>query len=229
MSERHDAQHERMRGSQQRYVLPAGAREVVLVRHGAAMKDHGVTLPFGEITLADPPLSPDGIVQARAVAARLAAEPIARIFVTPLQRTRQTAEPLAAMTGLRAEVIDDLREAHLGDWEHDFYGRVAANDPLLRRMYSEESWDMIPNAEPMQEFAARVRRGIAVIVESLEPGSIAVAYAHGGTIGELCRQATSSRPFAFFAPENTSISRLVVQRDGRWSLRTYNDVSHLAD
>jgi 2,3-bisphosphoglycerate-dependent phosphoglycerate mutase len=47
-------------------------------------------------------------------------------------------------------------------------------------------------------------------------------------IGELARQATSSRPFAFVHSDNCSITRLVVFADGRRLLRSFNDVSHLA-
>ena len=56
----------------------------------------------------------------------------------------------------------------------------------------------------------------------------AVAFAHGAVIGEICRQATSSRPFAFVHADNGSISRLVIQADGRWLLRSFNDIAHLA-
>jgi probable phosphoglycerate mutase len=51
---------------------------------------------------------------------------------------------------------------------------------------------------------------------------------HGAVIGELCRQATDSRAFAFVHSDNGSISRLVVLADGRWQLRSFNDISHLA-
>jgi probable phosphoglycerate mutase len=46
-------------------------------------------------------------------------------------------------------------------------------------------------------------------------------------IGQLCRQATDSRPFAFVHADNGSVSRLVVLPDGRWLLRSFNDISHL--
>jgi 2,3-bisphosphoglycerate-dependent phosphoglycerate mutase len=213
--------------SQQRYALPRGAREIILVRHGASASEDPTKLTFGTLVLADPPLSPAGRAQADVAAKRLEREPITHIFVTPLHRTHATAAPLAERTGIVPVVIPELREAYLGDWEHEFYVRAAAQDPLLKRMLIEESWEVIPNAERMSDFAARVRSGVAKVVEALEEGSTGVAFVHGGTIGELCRQATGSRPFAFFAPENTSISRLVVHRDGHWALRTYNDVSHL--
>jgi probable phosphoglycerate mutase len=95
------------------------------------------------------------------------------------------------------------------------------------RMFAEESWNVLPNAEPMEEFAARVRRGVLDIVEAMAPNTTVVSFSHAGTIAELCRQATGSRPFAFVAPENTSISRLIVGPDGRWKLRSFNDVAHL--
>jgi 2,3-bisphosphoglycerate-dependent phosphoglycerate mutase len=47
-------------------------------------------------------------------------------------------------------------------------------------------------------------------------------------IGEICRQATSSRPFAFVHADNASLSRLVVFGDRRWLLRSFNDTAHLA-
>jgi probable phosphoglycerate mutase len=50
---------------------------------------------------------------------------------------------------------------------------------------------------------------------------------HGGVIGEICRQATSSRPFAFVHSDNCSISRLVVLPGGRQLLRSFNDTAHL--
>jgi 2,3-bisphosphoglycerate-dependent phosphoglycerate mutase len=213
--------------SQQRYVLPTDAREVILVRHGSSVKESAAELQFGDLLLSNPPLSPQGVDQAAAVAARLANEPIVQIFVTPLQRTQQTAAPLEALIGLKAAVVPELREAYMGDWELDFYARAANNNLVMQKMFIEESWEVIPNAERMLEFSSRVRAGVTRIIDSLAGGNTAVAFAHGGTIAEVCRQATGSRPFGFFAPENTSISRLVVQCDGRWSLRCFNDVAHL--
>lgn len=213
---------------QQRFALPPQAREIVLVRHGSAGGEKVDTrLLFGELTLSDPPLWPDGEVQGVAVGERLSRETIAQIFITPLQRTRQTAARLVELTGIQPIVIDELREVHLGEFEHSFYTRAAARDPLLMRMMAEENWEVIPNAERSHAFTTRVRIGIDKIIAMLEQGTRGVAFVHAGTIGEVCRQATASRPFAFSSPENASITRLVVQPDGRWSLRSFNDISHL--
>jgi 2,3-bisphosphoglycerate-dependent phosphoglycerate mutase len=215
---------------QRPFAPPADATEVVIVRHGAsAPAVPGVPFPLRE-GHGDPPLAPEGERQARAVAERLAGEPFAALFVTTLQRTVQTAAPLAEVLGLEPVVVRGLREVHLGDWDGGEYRlRVAARDPIAVRALREERWDVMPNAEASEPFAARVRAGVLSMVEALGPGAAGVAVLHGGVIGEICRQATSSRPFAFIHADNGSITRLVVFADGRWLLRSFNDTAHLDD
>jgi probable phosphoglycerate mutase len=213
---------------QRSFALPDDATEIVLVRHGAsapAIPDQPFPLVEGQ---SDPPLAPEGELQAQAAAQRLAGEGLARLFITPLQRTAQTAAQLTALTGLQPTVIPDLREVFLGDFESGEYRiRAAHHDPIILKVFEEERWDAIPNAEPMEEFGRRLRAGIEAIVAAVEPGAVAAAVVHGGVIGELCRQATGSRPFAFVHADNGSISRLVVFGDGRWLLRSFNDIAHL--
>lgn len=214
---------------QRPFAVPADATEVVLVRHGASQA-HVPGEPFELIEggHADPPLAPEGREQAEHVGARLAATPPHAVFVTPLQRTAQTAAPLLAATGLEATVVPELREIHLGEWEGgELRVRLAHRDPLALRMLEEERWSVIPGAEEPEPFAQRVRAGLDAVVAASGPGTSVVAVVHGGVVGELCRQATASRPFAFVHADNASISRLVVFPGGRMLLRSFNDTSHL--
>ena len=87
---------------------------------------------------------------------------------------------------------------------------------------------MIPGAEPMEAFDARVRAAAARDRRAPGPGA-ALVVTHGGVIAELCRQATGSRPFAFLNADNASITRIVVLPGGRQVLRGYNDTAHLAE
>jgi 2,3-bisphosphoglycerate-dependent phosphoglycerate mutase len=217
------------RAAQRPFRLPDAATEVVLVRHGASV-DAVAGEPFPLVDgRGDPPLSADGDRQAAAVAARLAAEQIARLFITPLRRTARTAAPLAAATGLDSIVVADLAEVRLGDWEGGEYRIRAANkDPVVRRVFEEERWDLIPNAESPESLERRVRAGIETVVALTGPGAVAVAVVHGAVIGEACRQATGSRRFAFVHADNGSLTRLVVWPGGRWLLRSFNDVAHLS-
>ena len=87
------------------------------------------------------------------------------------------------------------------------------------------SWDVIPNAEPADEFAARARRAVERIAAAHPDQRVAV-FAHGGIIGQILATATGSRAFALGGSDNAAISHLVVVGP-RWILRRFNDTSHL--
>jgi probable phosphoglycerate mutase len=213
---------------QRAWTLPDDATEILLVRHGAS-QDAIPGEPFEMLEgHANPGLSPIGEEQARAVGARLAQDPPDALFITSLRRTAQTAQPLIDATALEPTVIPELSEVRLGEWEGgELRVRTANGDPLVRTIFEQQRWDVIPGAEPADEFADRVRRGIDQVVALTGPGRVAAAVVHGGVIGELARQATDAARLAFVHAENTSISRLVVFGDGRWLLRSFNDTSHL--
>jgi probable phosphoglycerate mutase len=213
---------------QEDYSRPADAIEIVLVRHGAseaAVEGQPFELLEGQ---ADPALSQAGARQAKAVAAHLAAEPLAGLFVTSLRRTAQTAAPLAAATGLQPVCVPELREVHLGELDGGAF-RIALRrgDPRVAEVFAQQRWDVIPGAETMAAFEQRTRAGIDRILAGRQPGETVAAVVHGGVIGELCRQASGSRPFAFVHADNGSLTRLVVMPDGRRWVRTFNEGAHL--
>jgi probable phosphoglycerate mutase len=211
---------------QHRFALPPGAAELLLVRHGeSAAAIEGVEFPTVD-GQGDPPLHPDGERQAIAVADRLQHESIDAIYVTTLQRTAQTAAPLAERLGITPVVAPDLREVHLGEWEGGLIRKhMAEGHPLALKMRTEQRWDVIPGAEPADEFRTRVRRGIADIAARHVDQTVVVV-SHGGTMGEIISIATGGRAFAFNGSDNASISHLVVFGDV-WMLRRYNDTAHL--
>jgi probable phosphoglycerate mutase len=213
---------------QHRYVPPPDSVEIVVVRHGASE----AALPGKRFPLidgqGDPALSEVGRSQADSVARELAAERFDGMFVSNLRRTRETAAPLVEGLGLELTVLPGLREVFLGELEGGGYRiKVAEGDPLVARVAERERWDVIPGAEAPDEFEGRLRRAIEAIAGSVPAGSVAVAFAHGAVIGQLCAMATGSRPFAFIHADNGSISRLVVHEDGRWLLRSFNETRHL--
>jgi probable phosphoglycerate mutase len=219
---------EQKRYPQRAWALPGDATEILLVRHGAsqdAVPGESFEMLDGH---ADPALSPIGQEQAQLVGARLAQQPPDALFITSLRRTAETAQPLVDATGLQPTVIPELSEVRLGEWEGgELRVRTANGDPLVAQIYAEQRWDVIPGAEPADDFAARVRTGIERLVELTGPGRVAAAVVHGGVVGELARQATGAPRLAFIHAENTSVSHLVVFGDGRWFLRSFNDTSHL--
>lgn len=217
---------------QYRFSAPPGACDLLLIRHGESQATvAGQQFPTvgGH---ADPPLAEEGHREARAVADRLEHEEISAIYTTTLTRTKQTAAPLAERLGLDPREEGDLREIHLGEWDGGEYRIRSRNgDPLVKRVFAEQDWGLIPGAESAEDFTARVRAGIERIAQA-HPDQRVVAVVHGGVIGAALAMATGSQPFAFIASANASLNHLVVTSTQdprrRWILRRFNDTGHLA-
>jgi len=205
--------------------VPPGATELILVRHGeseAAIEDAPFELVEGH---GDPALAPEGRAQAELVGERLASEPIDAIYVSNLKRTSQTAAPLAQRLGITPVVDRDLREVYLGEWESGlFRKKVIERDPIAVRMSEEQRWDVIPGAEPAEQFTARTR-AVVERIAAAHPDERVAVFAHGGIIGEMLCLATGAKGFAF-TPDNASISQIVITPE-RWVARRFNDTAHL--
>lgn len=147
--------------------------EILLIRHGATAGN----LQKRYIGRTDEPLCPEGIAQGKALGElRLRAD---RLFVSPLLRTRQTAE--LAFPGMEQTLVGDLRETDFGVFE----GRSAdemAQDPAYRAWVDSWCRDPIPGGEDVEGFHARARAAFAAAVETLSPGETAAFVVHGGVI-----------------------------------------------
>lgn len=198
---------------------------MLLIRHGSVDAPEPGGLIGGR---SDPPLNPTGVEQAAALAERLAGERLSAVYATPLRRSQQTAAPLAERAGVEVVVEPDLNEIFLGDWEgHEINRRGATGDPEFLAMVAGGRWDVIPNAEAQDAFAARVDAGLERIASLARDGEAIVAVTHGAVVAEALRKVTGSDPFAFLNCQNGSISRIVRTADGRWMLVSFNDTSHL--
>lgn len=208
------------------YAPPKGACDILLIRHGESQPARpGEPFP-AKAGQGDPSLHPNGIAQAAAVRRRLQREPLAAIYVTTLQRTQQTAAPLANALNLIPGVEPDLREVFLGDWDLGEYRIRAANrDPIFVQAMERGEWGDIPGAETTAALQARVRLGLERIAAT-HPDKLVAVFVHGGVIGAALAVATGSRSFAFNGAANGSISRVVIQQ-GDWTVRGFNDCAHL--
>src|SRR3954451_7983263 len=89
------------------------ATTVILVRHGQTPTT-GTSLPGRAPGLH---LADKGIEQAEAAAARIARlDKVTAVYASPLERTRETAAPIAKALGLRVRADRGLLEADFGEW-----------------------------------------------------------------------------------------------------------------
>src|SRR5262249_14824244 len=105
-------------------------------------------------------------------------------------------------------------EVHLGDWEGGEYRqRVAERDPVVRQVFEQERWEVIPGAETSASLAARVRAAIERLAAAHAGHRLAV-FTHGGVIGQALALASGSPRSASLSADNGSFPRLVVPGQG---------------
>jgi probable phosphomutase (TIGR03848 family) len=131
-------------------------------------------------------LNEEGRAQAAALARLLAGVPLAAIYSSPLERTLETAQPLAEACSLEVQVREGLGETRCGDWT----GRA------LKELQKDELWPVVqtypggfrfPGGESMREIQARM-------VAELD----AIRDAHGGQIVAVVSHADPIRTAAAY-------------------------------
>lgn len=222
----HDAMNAEVAYPQKGFRVPEGATDVLLIRHGQSAGMTASNFRRTETGQADPELSDKGHRQAAAMAERMSEAGIQALYVSTLIRTQQTAAPLARFTGLTPEVVPELREVELGDWEGgEFRRRLEQQDPMILTLMREGSWDYVPGGEGDAAFLARVKAGLKQVVDA-HPGERIAVVCHGGVIGAAISIATGCSPMAFMHVDNCSVSQLIVH-DGLPIVRRVNDTTHL--
>ncbi|MCC5034751.1 bifunctional RNase H/acid phosphatase [Streptomyces sp. WAC 00631] len=178
----------------------------------------------------DPGLSPAGRRQAEATAAVLAARGTVQAIVSsPLRRCRETAETVAARTGLDIRVDEGLRETDFGAWEGLSFAEV-------RDRYPDDldAWLASPRAEPTGggESFETVARRVALSRDKLiarHAGRTVLLVTHVTPVKTLVRLALGAPPESLFRMELSpaSLSVVAYYADGNASLRLLNDTGHL--
>jgi broad specificity phosphatase PhoE len=125
-------------------------------------------------------LSHAGHDQARLVAQRLAGHPIAALHVSPLERARETAAPIADVLGLEPIVTEALNEVEFGAWTGSPFVELR-NHPGWGPWNEARSQSRAPGGETMGEVQARVS-GWMESMRSSHPDGAVVAVCHGDVI-----------------------------------------------
>ncbi len=202
-----------------------------LVRHGRADGSARIFRDGPRGPTFDPPLDAEGREQARLLARRLLRlEPRpAVVACSPLRRALETVAPYAEAAGAEVEVLEDLAEAHLGEWERLTFEEILATDEeVVERLRNQEAiWHRAPGGEGLAEFRARVGRAIDGLLAA-NPGRDVLVVAHGGVINAYLGPILGIEHEMFFLPENTSLNSVIVEGERR-RVRFLNDVLHLTD
>lgn len=150
---------------------------VFMVRHGQTPTT-GSVLPGRAKGLH---LSDTGLAQAARVAQRLGAlERVKAVYASPMERTRETAAPIAKACGVRVRNHAGLIECDFGSWT----GRKLSELSKLgawRTVQRYPSGFRFPKGESFMEMQTRMVGAVADLV-ARHPGEAVVAVSHADTI-----------------------------------------------
>lgn len=221
--------------------------EIVLIRHAQPewVKD--------ELNVDNPPLTDLGFRQAEHVARAISDQHFDEIWVSPLVRAQQTAEPLLRDRGL--ELGPDTTQAWLEEirnpiWHGTPREKADAAFREERMRPAELRWNGLQDGEPVRDFVKRIHqganeflseRGIESSGQNLpvwqirDPDRRILLVAHAGTnsvvIGHILGLPPTPWEWERFVLAHGSISRLVSYElgDGHtFGLTKLSDVEHLA-
>jgi probable phosphoglycerate mutase len=176
----------------------------------------------------DLPLSLTGRAEAEAAAVRAGQLGIDVVVSSPIRRTRETAETVAAALGVPVELDDDLAELDFGDLEGLTLDEALAEHPLAVRRFTSDVTVKAPGGESIADVSARVARARRRILDR-HAGRTVLVVSHVTPIKLLLAAGLEvgdevvHRVFL----EAASLSTVAWSSDGRASVRLVNDTSHL--
>ena len=194
--------------------------ELLLIRHALPVRVEGE-----EGTSADPELAELGHEQARALADYLKDEQIDALYVSPLRRAVQTAEPVSAALGLTAMVDDELAEF---DRHSHFYIPIEE-----LREEKDERWDDLIAGRWGTDGEVDPQTFKEVVVEAVERviamhrGETVAIVCHGGVINAYYAHLLGLDFPMFFEPAYTSISRVLASSGGHRQVKSINEHAHV--
>jgi len=169
--------------------------EVVIIRHAQP------EWVKNGLNVVNPPLTDLGFRQAEVLAESLRHEEFDEIYVSPLQRARQTAEPILRELGRELVIADWLEEIRDPMWHGTPEERAQEAWKAEKQKNSHERWLGLEGGENVHEFVERINTGTSVFLEiqglrradtALPVWTESPLYRHGKRIALICHAGTGS-------------------------------------
>ena len=197
---------------------------LVLVRHA-------VTPQTGPMLSGRTPgidLSELGHEQAATAGERLKDLPITAVYASPIDRTRQTAEHIAAHHRLPVRMLDGVIEADYGEWTGGQLVDLAKTD-LWKTVQRSPSRARFPDGESIAEMQTRTVSALETVV-ARHPGEMIVVVSHADPIKSVIAHFTGVHfdLFQRIAVSPASVTVFVLGAHGV-TLVKCNDTGSLAE
>lgn len=152
------------------------ATRILMVRHAA----HDL---LGRVLAGRMPgvrLGAAGRLESLRLAERLQGQRIAAIYVSPLERAKETAAPIAARQGVTVVESESIHEIDFGLWSGMSF-RALSRDPAWAYWNANRGTARAPRGESMPEVQARILDHLRDIERS-HPGETVALVSHGDVI-----------------------------------------------
>jgi ribonuclease H / adenosylcobalamin/alpha-ribazole phosphatase len=208
--------------------MPARTEPAVtlLLRHGQTL----MSVQKRYAGRSDVPLTDLGVQQAAAAAKRLASAGIGLIVTSPLLRTVQTAQEVAATTGAPMVTDDGFRETDFGAWEGVTFAEVRERWPAELTAWLADPEVAPPGGESFADVSARVTAALDRVLAGRE-GQMVLIVSHVTPIKTLVATALLAPPAALYRMhlDIAALSEIDWYADGPAVVRSFNDTGHLSD
>jgi broad specificity phosphatase PhoE len=193
--------------------------EILLIRH--CHPNYSIEKKVGD---RDMPLSKDGIRQRRYLTNRLLKAKIDVVYSSELKRSRQTAQIFAKQKKKEVIINPRLNEFHWEHWHKMKYFNMTETE---REKRLKKHKDLDRELDKMQTEA---RRSLAAIFKENKGKKIAV-FSHGNFIKSLLTGILNADIIGFLSLEifQSSISKIIVDKDGYIKIVYINSISHLPE
>ena len=197
---------------------------ILLVRHGQT-KSNVTGFYMG---WSNEDLNGVGYTQARRLSSRLASLPVASVYTSPLRRTYTTAAILSKAHKVDLEVLDDIIEIQLGDWQGLHMDEIKRRWPeLWQQSRIDPSEVTMPNGESFCQVTERAVRAFETVVKANQDRLIAIV-THDVIVRVLVAHVlrVSNSIYRRLEIDNASLSMIRVV-NSNYRLIMLNDTSHL--
>ncbi len=106
------------------------------------------------------PLTAKGVAEADRLAEVMAGRSLAAVLSSPIQRARQTAQPIGARCGLEVVLEPEITEIDFGAWTGLSFAALRA-DPAWRAWNHQRGLAPVPGGESMMQAQARATAAVA--------------------------------------------------------------------
>jgi len=177
----------------------------------------------------DAPLTEVGVQQAAAAAKRLASAGLGVIVTSPLLRTVQTAQAVAAVTGAAVVTDDGFRETDFGAWEGLTFAEVRERWPAEVSAWLADPEVAPPGGESFTDVSARVTEALDRVLAA-RAGQTVLVVSHVTPIKMLVAAALLAPPAALYRMhlDVAALCEIDWYADGPAVLRSFNDTGHLS-